>query len=356
MAAKIAVLGAGAWGLTLASLWVKRSPAHEVVVYCRDQVKAERLRQTRVMDKPRGFSIAQEVLVADSLDQCVKGASVIVFACTSQAVRPLAEQIKPLLAAVGHGSLGSLSTLPSLPSIGHGLDDKLPVLVSAVKGLELGSLLRMSEVLQEVLPDQLAAALTGPNLSEEILSGMPAASVVASSDLELARALQETLSASKFRVYANDDLVGCELGGTLKNIIAIAAGSCDGLGLGLNAKAALLTRGLAEMTRLAVRLGAKPTTLAGLAGMGDLFATCGSPLSRNYRVGFELVRGKSLDEILTGLGAVAEGVTTTAAVCELSKRLGLELPIAEQVQSTLKGNSTPAGAIMALLSRPLASE
>ncbi len=185
---------------------------------------------------------------------------------------------------------------------------------------------------------------------------MPAASVVASSDLELARALQETLSVSKFRVYANDDLVGCELGGTFKNIIAIAAGSCDGLGLGINAKAALLTRGLAEMTRLAVRLGAKPTTLAGLAGMGDLFATCGSPLSRNYRVGYELVRGKPLDQILTQLGAVAEGVTTAAAVCELSKRLGLELPIAEQVESTLKGNNTPAGAIMALLSRPLASE
>jgi glycerol-3-phosphate dehydrogenase (NAD(P)+) len=299
------------------------------------------------MDKPRGFSIAAEVTLTCDLESCIDGASVIVFACTSQSVRPLAELVAPILARPSNGPRAS---------IGHGQDDRLPALVSAVKGLELITLMRMSEVLHEVLPSYPVAALSGPNLSEEILSGMPAASVVASSDLELARALQETLSASKFRVYANDDLVGCELGGTLKNIIAIAAGSCDGLGLGVNAKAALLTRGLAEMTRLAVRLGAKPTTLAGLAGMGDLFATCASPLSRNYRVGFELVRGKSLDQILSGLGAVAEGVTTAAAVCELSKRLGLELPIAEQVESTLKGNNTPAGAIMALLSRPLASE
>ena len=345
MTAKVAVLGAGAWGLTLANLWVRRQPAHQVCVYCRDSEKALRLRQTRMIDKPRGFSIDQAVNIEDNLETCIAGASVIVFACTSQSLRTIAGQVKPLLA----GTTGQVS-------IGHGLDDRLPALVSAVKGLELQTLLRMSEVLAEVMPGRPIAALTGPNLSEEILSGMPAASVVASSEQELARALQEFFSVSKFRVYANDDLVGCELGGTLKNIIAIAAGSCDGLGLGLNAKAALLTRGLAEMSRLAVRLGAKPATLSGLAGMGDLFATCGSPLSRNYRVGFELVRGKSLEQILTGLGAVAEGVTTAEAVCELSKKLGLELPIAEQVESTLKGKSTPAGAIMALLSRPLASE
>jgi glycerol-3-phosphate dehydrogenase (NAD(P)+) len=349
MSAKIAVLGAGAWGLTLANLWISRPQAGSVFVYCRDKTKAARLRETRVMDKPRGFKIPQNLTIEDDLEACIQGASVVVFACTSQSVRPLAAQVGPLLQKAKGANI-------DLIGIGHGQDDRLPALVSAVKGLELGTLMRMSEVLHEVLPDSPVAVLTGPNLSEEILSGMPAASVIASADLELARALQELLSVSKFRLYANDDLVGCELGGTLKNIIAIAAGSCDGLGLGINAKAALLTRGLAEMTRLAVRLGAKPATLAGLAGMGDLFATCGSPLSRNYRVGFELVRGKDLDQILSGLGAVAEGVTTATAVCELSKRLGLELPIAEQVESTLKGNSTPAGAIMALLSRPLASE
>jgi len=193
-------------------------------------------------------------------------------------------------------------------------------------------------------------------LADEVLGGLPTASVVASADINLARSLQSQLSAPKFRVYASDDPVGIELGGTLKNVIAIAAGACDGLSLGVNAKASLLTRGLAEITRLAVRLGAKPQTMAGLAGMGDLFATCSGPLSRNYRVGFELARGKALSLILEELGSVAEGVPTAEAVCELSKRLGLELPIAEQVESTLKGNSTPAGAIMALLSRPLASE
>jgi len=351
MAAKIAVLGAGAWGLTLAGLWARSSKPKPISLYCRDKVKAERLMTTRVMDKPRGYGIVPEIGIESDLRACLQGASVIVFACTSQSMRVLAAEVGAVI-----GAASPAAADPALTSIGHGLDDKLPVLVSAVKGLELGTLMRMSEVLGEVMPGRPVAALTGPNLSEEILNGMPAASVIASSDAELARALQELLSVSKFRVYANDDVIGSELGGTLKNYIAIAAGSCDGLGLGINAKAALLTRGLAEMSRLAVRLGAKPTTLSGLAGMGDLFATCASPLSRNYRVGFELVRGKSLEQILTGLGAVAEGVTTAAAVCELSKRLGLELPIAEQVESTLKGNSTPAGAIMALLSRPLVSE
>jgi glycerol-3-phosphate dehydrogenase (NAD(P)+) len=168
--------------------------------------------------------------------------------------------------------------------------------------------------------------------------------------------MQRRLSVPSFRVYANDDLVGVELGGSLKNIIAIAAGSSDGLELGANAKAALLTRGLAEMTRLAVALGARPLTLSGLAGMGDLFATCTSALSRNYRLGHAMARGKSRKEAAAALGATAEGVPTTEAVCELSKRLGIEMPIAEQVEATLKGKSTAQGAIMTLMTRPLAIE
>jgi glycerol-3-phosphate dehydrogenase (NAD(P)+) len=340
-APKIAVLGAGAWGLTLANLWAQpgKNQKH-VAVYCRDPIKAARLAETRVMDKPRGYGLSADIDITDNLGDVLAGAVIIVFACTSQSMRELGQEVGVQLGVLEQ------ETHQPIP----------PVLVSAVKGLELGSLMRMTEVLQEVLAGHSVAALSGPNLSEEILKGMPAASVIACADLEVARALQERLSVSKFRLYANDDVVGCELGGTFKNIIAIAAGSCDGLGLGVNAKAALLTRGLAEMTRLAVRLGAEADTLAGLSGMGDLFATCASPLSRNYRVGFELVRGKSLDQILGELGAVAEGVTTAAAVCELSQRLGLELPIAEQVESTLKGISTPANVIMALLSRPLASE
>jgi glycerol-3-phosphate dehydrogenase (NAD(P)+) len=229
-------------------------------------------------------------------------------------------------------------------------------IVSAVKGLELTTSKRMSGVVAEYVGDLPICSLSGPNLAGEILAGLPAASVVACKDAAVAATVQRMLSVANFRVYSNEDLIGVELGGTLKNVIAIAAGASDGLKLGCNAKSALLTRGLAEMTRLAVRMGAKPITLAGLAGMGDLVATCAGPASRNYRLGMELAQGKPQAEILQNLGAIAEGVTTAEAVCELSKQLGLELPIAEQVNATLKGKSTPKGAIMTLMGRPPSSE
>lgn len=326
----IAVLGAGSWGLTLASLWGGK-PDCLVKVYCRNQERAKSLASSRQIDRPRTEPLPESVQVLSELSACLEGADVNVLVCSSQGMRALTE-------AMAETGLA------------------LPVLVSAVKGLELKSHLRMSEIIQAAFPQAAVAALSGPNLAMEVLSGLPTASVVACKDIAVAKQLRQVLSAPRFRVYANDDLPGVELGGTLKNVIAIAAGVCDGLGLGVNAKASLLTRGLAEMTRLAVRLGARPSTMAGLSGMGDLFATCESSLSRNYRVGYGLARGKSLETILTELGQVAEGVTTTQAVCELSIRLGLELPIAEQVESTLKGISTPEEAIMALLSRPLSSE
>ncbi|MBP9094847.1 NAD(P)-dependent glycerol-3-phosphate dehydrogenase [bacterium] len=332
----VTILGAGSWGLTLAHLWCHSG--RPVKVYCRNQAGALKLATTRLMEKPRAHHIPGEVVITSSLEEALNQTELVVFACNSQSMRELATAVAATLQAPAE------ATRP------------FPVLVSATKGLELGTQLRMSEILTAVVPGCGVASLSGPNLADEVLGGLPTASVVASTDINLARSLQSQLSAPKFRVYASDDPVGIELGGTLKNVIAIAAGACDGLSLGVNAKASLLTRGLAEITRLAVRLGAKPQTMAGLAGMGDLFATCSGPLSRNYRVGFELARGKALALILEELGSVAEGVPTAEAVCELSQRLGLELPIAEQVESTLKGNSTPAGAIMALLSRPLASE
>lgn len=335
----VTILGAGSWGLTLAHLWCHSG--RPVKVYCRNQAGALKLTTTRLMEKPRAHHIPSEVVITSSLDEALSDTDLVVFACNSQSMRELATAVAASLLS---------------PAAGSKTDKSLPVLVSATKGLELGTQMRMSEILTAVVPGCGVASLSGPNLADEVLGGLPTASVVASADINLARSLQSQLSAPKFRVYASDDPVGIELGGTLKNVIAIAAGACDGLSLGVNAKASLLTRGLAEITRLAVRLGAKPQTMAGLAGMGDLFATCSGPLSRNYRVGFELARGKALSLILEELGSVAEGVPTAEAVCELSKRLGLELPIAEQVESTLKGNSTPAGAIMALLSRPLASE
>ena len=341
----VTILGAGSWGLTLAHLWCHSG--RPVKVYCRNQAGALKLSTTRLMEKPRAHHIPSEVVITSSLEEALSNTDLVVFACNSQSMRELATAAAVIL----------LSPAPDRPLYKSlNWHKSLPVLVSATKGLELGTQLRMSEILTAVVPGCGVASLSGPNLADEVLGGLPTASVVASTDINLARSLQSQLSAPKFRVYASDDPVGIELGGTLKNVIAIAAGACDGLSLGVNAKASLLTRGLAEITRLAVRLGAKPQTMAGLAGMGDLFATCSGPLSRNYRVGFELARGKALALILEELGSVAEGVPTAEAVCELSKRLGLELPIAEQVESTLKGNSTPAGAIMALLSRPLASE
>lgn len=330
----VTVLGAGAWGLTLAQLWCHSGRA--VKVYCRNSETALKLSTTRLMIKPRAHELSPNIEISSDLEQSLAGTGLLVFACNSQSMRSLASEVAKIL-----------------PAQRGGAD---LVVVSAAKGLELGTQKRMSEILSELLPAFPNASLSGPNLADEVISGLPTASVVASRDFDLAKALQSQLSAPKFRVYANDDQIGIELGGTLKNVIAIAAGACDGLSLGVNAKASLLTRGLAEITRLSARLGAKPQTMAGLAGMGDLFATCSGPLSRNYRVGYEFARGKAVKTILEELGSVAEGVPTAEAVCELSKRLGLELPIAEQVESTLKGNSTPAGAIMALLSRPLASE
>jgi glycerol-3-phosphate dehydrogenase (NAD(P)+) len=264
----------------------------------------------------------------------VSEANVIVFCCTSQSMRKLAEMVALNL---------------------EGTNNK-PILVSAVKGLELDSLQRMSEVIEQEMPGFQICILSGPNLAKEILQGLPTAAVIASKNPSAASRVQAYLSVSKFRLYTNADVIGVELGGTLKNVIAIAAGCADGLNLGANAKAALITRGLAEITRLAVLLGAKPITLTGLAGMGDLLATCSSPLSRNYHLGLEMAKGKSLQSVLKETGAVIEGITTTAAVCKLSQNLNIELPIAKLVQALLDGSLSPSEAIMSLMNRPLVSE
>jgi glycerol-3-phosphate dehydrogenase (NAD(P)+) len=328
----IAILGAGTWGATLA--WLYASHGKRVSLWSHDPEKAEHLATQRKVEKPLAVTIPDSVEISGDLSAAVSGAETIILSCTSQSMRAVAGRLRGVLGESGWR----------------------PALVSAVKGLELHTFKRMSEIISQILPDLPVCALSGPNLAAEILRGCPAASVVACADLEVAREMQRRLSVPSFRVYANDDLVGVELGGSLKNIIAIAAGSSDGLELGANAKAALLTRGLAEMTRLAVALGARPLTLSGLAGMGDLFATCTSALSRNYRLGHAMARGKSRKEAAAALGATAEGVPTTEAVCELSKRLGIEMPIAEQVEATLKGKSTAQGAIMTLMTRPLAIE
>ena len=337
----IAILGAGSWGATLAALLAQSGK--QVLLYARNQDKAAAIESGRQVTAGQlSIEIPQTVSVTSNLGEAA-GCEVILFCCTAQSMREQALALKDALGAPLENGESNL------------LIENLR-LVSAAKGIELKTTQRMSTVLQEVFPRASVCALSGPNLAGEISAGLPAASVIASASLETARGVQKMLSVSALRLYANDDLIGVELGGALKNVIAIAAGCVDGLKLGTNAKAALMTRGLAEITRMAVAMGAKATTLSGLSGMGDLVATCYSSLSRNYRLGHELAQGASLEDIQLRLGTVAEGVTTCEAVCELSQKLGIELPIAQQVNATLRGSTTPKQAIMTLMSRPLASE
>lgn len=331
---KITVLGSGAWGGTLA--WLLSLEGKNVVLWGRDKEKQEKIASSRSLDDPVTVNLPSNCHVTSSIDEALDKATIVLFACTSQSMSKVAQLVAEQLKGME--------------------ESELPYCVSVVKGLESNSLKRMTEVILEKLPRARVLSLSGPNLAFEIRSGLPAASVIAHTDLKVAEHVQSILSTRKFRLYASNDLAGVELGGTLKNVIAIAAGASDGLELGVNAKSALLTRGLAEMVRLATTFGAHPSTLFGLSGMGDLIATCQGPLSRNYRVGQYLAQNLTLDETLEKVGSVAEGVKTTYAVCELSKKNSIELPIAFQVQDTLNGITTPKESIMILMGRPLAKE
>ena len=224
-------------------------------------------------------------------------------------------------------------------------------LISLAKGLERDTMLRMTQVIQDVIPDHLAGALTGPNLAREIMAGYAAASVIAIDEERVARQVQRVFHSGLFRVYTNHDVIGCELGGALKNVIAIAAGASDGMGFGHNARAALITRGVAEVARLVVKLGGEPLTVAGLAGMGDLVLTCTGELSRNRHVGFELGRGKKLVEILGGMRQVAEGVRTARSAYDLGQREGVLMPIANEVYAVLYQDKDPRVAVYDLMVR-----
>jgi len=223
--------------------------------------------------------------------------------------------------------------------------------VSLSKGLELGTRLRMSQLIEEVLPGHPVGILTGPNLAKEILAGHAAASVIAMDDENVARAVQRIFQADLFRVYINEDIVGCEMGGVLKNVIAIASGMADGLGAGDNTRAAVITRGLSEVTRMGVALGGEPLTFSGLAGMGDLVATCISTQSRNRHVGERLGKGETIDEIIAAMKMVAEGVKTSKVVMELAGELGIDMPIASEVYGVCHGGRTAAEAYAGLLRR-----
>jgi glycerol-3-phosphate dehydrogenase (NAD(P)+) len=318
---KITVLGAGSWGTTVASLV---APRHRTVLWARDPdvAKAVNIEHANRAYLP-DFELARQLAATADLEEAVCDADLVIVGVPTSGFRAVVTDAATCMR-------------PWIP------------VVSLSKGLEKGSHLRMTEVIKDVAPGHPVAALTGPNIAHEIMSGMAAAAVVATEDLEVARAIQKVVTRGVFRVYLNDDVVGCEIGGALKNVIAIAAGIGEGLGVGDNTRAAVMSRGLAELTRLGVAMGAKPATFAGLAGMGDLIATCMSPHSRNRAVGEQLGKGRRLDDILAEMHMVAEGVRTATVALELAERHDLDLPICTMIDKVVKGEIEPSGAYWGL--------
>jgi len=335
---RIAIIGAGAWGTGLAVV-LGRKGLHQVRVWAHERDVCESINRDHVNHRflPSAH-IPESVSASNDLALVLGGAEIIVSVMPSQHCRALFGRMRPLM-------------------------DRNVLIVSATKGLEEGSLLRMSEVIADALRDDnnnLApriGALSGPSFAQEVARGDPTAITVASADPDLLRTIQQEFSDASFRVYTNGDIAGVELGGALKNIIAIAAGICDGLSLGHNSIAALITRGLAEMTRLVIACGGRAETMAGLAGLGDLVLTCTGGLSRNRSVGVELGRGKKLPEIIAGMhGMVAEGVFTTTAAVGLAHARGVEMPITEQMHAILHEGKSPREAIQELMTRTGKSE
>jgi glycerol-3-phosphate dehydrogenase (NAD(P)+) len=331
---QIAVIGAGAWGTGLAIV-LGRKGTHQVRLWAhekevRDSIAGNRLNQRFLP----GFPIPESVSATGSLEEALQGAEIVVSVMPSQHCRGLFQQMRDHLVP------GTL-------------------VISATKGIEETTLLRMTEVIASVVATNRVrvGALSGPSFATEVARGDPTAITVASHDQQLAESVQREFSDPRLRIYTNDDVVGVELGGALKNTIAIAAGVCDGLGLGHNSIAALITRGLREITRLVVACGGRAETMSGLAGLGDLVLTCTGGLSRNRNVGVELGRGRTLPEIIAGMhGMVAEGVFTTQAAVGLARTHGVEMPIAEQMHAILHDGKSPSAAIHELMTRSAKSE
>ena len=330
---RIAIIGAGSWGTALAIVLAPRFELIRLWVLEADLV--ERMLSTRSNDVYLpGFSLPLNVEPTANLGFALESAQIVVGVMPSRFARSLYREMLPHLE-------------PAMR------------FVSATKGLEQGTLMRMSEVAHQVIGEKFeprVAVLSGPTFAREVASGDPTAVVIAAGDRELAVSVQREFSGPTFRLYANDDPVGVELGAALKNIIAIGAGICDGLGLGSNAIAALITRGLAEITRLAIALGGRPKTLAGLAGLGDLVLTCNGELSRNRSVGIELSKGRKLADIVGSMTMIAEGVETTAAACDLARQCGVDMPITGQMDAILRGRTSPRDAIRELMERELKAE
>ena len=328
---KLTVLGSGCWGLTLA--WLLTNNFDEVCVWGRTADISEELKNYKRTTKPLPVQLDNKVEVTDDLKKAIDGADIIFLVVATSGIRPVCQQLKAA-----------------------GLKDE-QIVVNLSKGLELPSLKRMSEVIKDELPTSKLAILSGPTLANEILHDCTTAASVASDAMEVAHFVQQHCNVpSKFRLYTNSDVIGVELGGSLKNVIAIASGFADAMGLGDNCRGSLLTRGMAEIVRVSVELGASPATLYGLSGMGDLIATCSSPFSRNFTVGSMLGKGKKIDDILAELGSVAEGVKTSKALCELAEKLGLEVPVSSAIYEAVYTDITPEQVLNKLMNRKLKQE
>jgi glycerol-3-phosphate dehydrogenase (NAD(P)+) len=325
MKLRVSVLGAGSFGTTVAHLASRNAPT---ILWARSADTADEINREHGNSRYLpGFAISPGVRATASIEEAVREADVVVMGVPSIGMRDvLAEVARSIRAWVP--------------------------LVSLAKGLEPGTNLRMTEVIRDVLPEHRAGVLTGPNLSKEILAGYAAASVIAFDDLDLARQLQSVFHSGVFRVYTNPDVIGCELGGALKNVIAIASGMGDGLGVGDNTRAAVITRGLAELSRLGVTMGGRVETFFGLTGMGDLIATCTSKQSRNRYVGEQLGRGRTIDEVIAEMSQVAEGVKTSRVVMDLGAIHGVELPISREVFGVIYEGRTAIQAYQGLTPRP----
>ena len=328
----VAVVGAGSWGTAFAVMLAERYG--DVALWAHEpEVRDSILRHRENRQFLPGIPVPEAVRPTNDLAAAVSGKSVVAFAVPSHHMRGIAARIAPSLS-------------------------RDACLVSLSKGVENGTLRRMTELLAEASPDHASrvAVLSGPTFAREVAQGKPTGATVAAEDLEVARRLQHALGGARFRVYADDDVVGIEIGGALKNVMAIAAGICDGLGFGHNARALLISRGLAEITRLGVRLGAHPQTFAGLSGIGDLVLTCTGDLSRNRTVGMRVGRGEPIGEILGGMTMVAEGVRTARSAVELSSRTGVPMPISEQVFGILHEGKDAVTAVSELFARTLKRE
>jgi len=328
----IAVLGAGSFGTCLALLCARN---HDVTIWAHDPELAARI--NREHRNPRYLSdleFPSSVRATSELPEALQGRELVICAIPSQFVRDVMTR--------ANRELGDTS-----------------ILISTVKGIENGSCMLMDEVFRDVLDPVHHPRLTflsGPSFAREVADGQPTAVTVVCRDENYAVSVQESLSTPEFRCYTGSDVVGVELGGALKNVIAIAVGICDGLGFGLNARAAVMTRGLREITRLGIAMGADPMTFLGLAGTGDLWLTCTGDLSRNRRVGLALARGERIADIVSGMNEVAEGIRTTGSACELGRRHGVELPIAAMVDELIRGKITPEEGARLLMARQLRSE